>query len=454
MTHVKQDSAFGAALPEVRIPPPGPASRAMAARLGRVESRNVTHLSDRWPVFWEEARGANVRDADGNVYIDLTSAFGVSLLGHGSETLLRALRDETGLVHGMGDVHPPVRKLDLLERLSEVAPWADAQVVLANSGSEAVEAALKTAYLSSGRPGILAFDGGYHGLTLGSLATTPRPHFRSRFSDRLYGGVAFAPFPDPLRDEGEPGQAALAAARGLLERGAPNGDPIGTVLVEPVQGRGGARIAPEGFMAELSTLAAEHGALVVADEIFTGMGRCGALFASSLVGLEPDVICIGKALGAGLPISACIAPRRVMDAWPVSEGEAVHTSTFLGHPMSCGAALGVLDHWKCGAASKRATELGLRLKSGLRTRLAGRSRVADVRGLGLLLGIELVESDGVTPWRGGGADVARRALGEGLLVLPAGDAGNVVELSPPVTLTEAQTSFVVETLATVVEAVA
>lgn len=451
---MKQESAFGTALPDIRVPPPGPASRAMAERLGRVESRNVTHLSDRWPVFWEEARGANVRDADGNVYIDLTSAFGVSLLGHGNEPLLRALRGETGLVHGMGDVHPPVRKLELLERLSEVAPWPDARAVLASTGSEAVEAALKTAYLATERPGILAFDGAYHGLTLGSLATTPRAHFRSPFSDRLYGGVAFAPFPDPLRDPGDPGRVALDAVRRLLERGAPNGDAIGTVVVEPVQARGGARIPPAGFMAELSVLAHEHGALVVADEIFTGMGRCGSLFASSLVGLDPDVICIGKALGAGLPLSACLAPARIMDAWPVSEGEAIHTSTFLGHPMSCGAALAVLDDWRCGEASQRARELGLYLESGLRARLAGRSRVAEVRGLGLLLGIELVEADGITPWRGGGVEVARRALGFGLCVLPAGDAGHVVELTPPVTLTEPQAAFAVEALAAVVETVA
>jgi 4-aminobutyrate aminotransferase-like enzyme len=136
----------------------------MAARLRAVESRNVTHVSDVWPVFWREARGANVRDVDGNVYVDLTGAFGVALLGHRPDVVADAVaRQSDVLVHGMGDVHPPTAKLELLERLARIAPWPDARVVLATSGSEAVEAALKTARLASGRPGILAFEGGYHG---------------------------------------------------------------------------------------------------------------------------------------------------------------------------------------------------------------------------------------------------------------------------------------------------
>jgi 4-aminobutyrate aminotransferase/(S)-3-amino-2-methylpropionate transaminase len=439
----------------------------MARRLSRVESRNVTHVSKGWPIFWEEASGSNVRDVDGNVYVDLTSAFGVALLGHGNAPLLRALREQTGLVHGMGDVHPPAKKLELLERLASVSPWPDTRIVLSGSGSEAVETALKTAQLASGRPGILAFEGGYHGLTLGSLAVTERPHFRRRFQRRAYEGVAFAPYPDPVRDGDGAGERSLHTVRALLDRGAPNGDEIGTLVVEPVQARGGARVPPDGFMEELSRMAAERGVLVVADEIFTGMGRCGALFASPLVGLEPDVMCIGKALGGGLPISACLAPARVMDAWPPSEGEAIHTSTFLGHPLACAAALGVLDEIDRGDVPTRARRLGSVLSEGLRQRLAGLPGVAAVRGLGLLLGIELVEDHGQPvegdrkavegrgdrPRAGAGSVVARRALGEGLIVLPAGDEGNVVELTPPITLTAEQVDFVVDALGRVLDEV-
>jgi len=447
-------ATLGTLLPDIRVAPPGPASRAMSRRLARVESRNVTHLADDWPVFWEEAAGSNVRDVDDNVYIDLTAAFGVSLLGHGNAPLLRALTEQRRLVHGMGDIHPPAPKLELLERLAAVAPWAETRTVLAGSGSEAVEAALKTARLASGRPGILAFQGGYHGLTLGSLAATERAHFRDGFVERLYPGVAFAPFPDPLRDEGEPGAASLSRVREILEGGAPNGDPVGTIVVEPVQARGGCRVPPEGFMAALSELASEHEVLVVADEIFVGMGRCGALFASPLLGLEPDVVCVGKALGGGLAVSACMAPAEVMDAWPVSEGEAIHTSTFLGHPLSCAAAVEVLDELERGDVLAEAHRIGAALLEGLDDRLGGHRAVAEVRGIGLLLGIELVEVDGRTPKAGAGAEVARRALAEGLILLPAGDAGEVVELTPPITLSDEQVTFVIETLGRVVEEVA
>jgi 4-aminobutyrate aminotransferase/(S)-3-amino-2-methylpropionate transaminase len=424
----------------------------MSARLAAVESRNVTYRTDGWPVFWEEACGANVRDADGNVYIDVTGAFGVALLGHGPPAVRRAIEEQTGrLIHGMGDVHPPVAKLLLLERLAALAPWKDARVVLATTGSEAMEAALKTAQLASGRPGILAFEGGYHGLTLGSLAATRRAHFRAPFSERVYAGVAFAPFPDPLRDAAPDGAGALRRVADLLDEGAPNGDAIGTIVIEPVQARGGARVPPPGFMAALSDLARERDVLIVADEIMTGMGRCGAPFASALVGLNPDLICVGKALGGGLPISACLAPRRVMDAWPPSEGEAIHTSTFLGHPLACATAMAVLDALEDDDAYSTVERIGVALVGGLRARLAGISRVAEVRRLGLLVGVELVAPDGRSPATGLAARVAERALGEGVLVLPAGDAGHVVELTPPLTLTTEQVRHVVDVLSQVIQ---
>lgn len=441
-------AALGTRLPSVEAHPPGPASRALAQRLAAVESRNVTHASDDWPVFWEAARGANVRDADGNVYLDLTGAFGVALLGHGHPAVREAVRAQLDtLVHGMGDVHPPAVKVRLLERLQAMAPWAGARTVLSSTGSEAVETALKTAEVATGRPGILAFEGAYHGLTLGSLAVTDRPLFREPFRARLYGGVGFAPFPDPVRDGADASHRSLEVVRALLERGAPNGDPIGAVIVEPVQGRAGARVAPDGFMARLSRLAREAGALVVADEVFTGMGRCGAMLASERVGLNPDLVCLGKALGGGLPISACLGRPEVMDAWPPSRGEAIHTSTFLGHPLACAAALAVLDTIEAEGVAERARVLGGRMVVELRRALSGLDGVVEVRGLGLLVGIELGSGEDDVPLAGAGAAVARAALADGVLVLPAGAQGHVVELTPPVELTDEQVACAVRTVA-------
>lgn len=444
--------ALGHLLPEIRVPPPGPASRALARRLRAVESRNITQVTDGWPVFWDQARGANVQDADGNIYLDLTGAFGVALLGHAHPAVMEAVRAQAErLVHGMGDVHPPSVKVELLERLAALAPWDDARVVLSSTGSEAVETALKTALMVTGRPGILAFEGGYHGLTLGALAATARRRFRDPFAPRLYPGVAFAPFPDPVREGVGASGRSLAQVKEILTVGVAGADgtrqEIGTVVVEPVQGRGGARVAPDGFMARLSELAAGAGALVIADEVMTGVGRCGSLLASTRVGLRPDLVCLGKALGGGLPLSACMGPAAVMDAWPESDGEALHTSTFLGHPLACATASAVLDAVEAEGVVERARRLGSRLVAELRRAVAGIDGVADVRGLGLLMGIELARGPELEPSPGAAARAALAALQEGVLVLPSGDHGNVLELTPPVDLSDAQAALAVQVVA-------
>jgi 4-aminobutyrate aminotransferase-like enzyme len=446
------DRPFGKQLPRIVSTPPGPRSREMAARLSKVESRNITWSSPDWPVFWSEAEGANVRDADGNVFIDLTSAFGVALLGHRSAPLEKALREER-LIHGMGDIHPPVRKLELLERLAELSPWDETRIVLGSTGSEAVEVALKTAALASGRPGVLAFEGSYHGLTLGSLAVTERLHFRSDFERRLYGGVAFAPWPEGARarrrKDVEPNRCsaedALKRIKVFLSGGAPNGDEIGAIIVEPMQARGGARLAPDGFMSALSDLAASFSAVVIADEIFTGLGRCGATLASSRVGLRPDIVCVGKSLGAGLPISACMAPAEIMDTWPDSSGEAVHTSTFLGHPLACSAAVGALEVYESESISDQSERRGVQLLEALKAELGSVAGVREVRGLGLLIGVEFEDARG-GPDAGAGVRIAERVLRDGLIVLPAGEVGEVLEFSPPVVLTDEQMTFAVGTI--------
>lgn len=316
MTH-----AFGERLPDLRVRPPGPKSQQWAARLRRVESRNVTFVSETFPVFWVRARGANVEDADGNIYLDLSGAFGVAAAGHTAEPIVQALHDQAEiLVHGMGDIHPTPLKVELLERLARLAPWRSARGVLASSGSEAIEVALKTALLATGRTGVLAFEGSYHGLTLGALSVTHRDDFRAPFRSRLFEGVRFLPFPGG--PSGAPVHEALTRVREVLA-GRDGGPAVGAVLVEPIQGRGGVRVPPPGFLSQVAELAHTAGALMICDEIFTGLGRTGRMFAFEHEGLSPDVICLGKALGGGMPLSACLAPRRVMDAWPESAGEAL-----------------------------------------------------------------------------------------------------------------------------------
>jgi 4-aminobutyrate aminotransferase/(S)-3-amino-2-methylpropionate transaminase len=192
-------------------------------------------------------------------------------------------------------------------------------------------------------------------------------------------------------------------------------------------------------MSALSRIVAESHAVLIADEVFTGLGRCGAALASERVGLRPDVVCVGKALGGGMPISACLARADVMDAWPASDGEAIHTSTFLGHPVACAAALAALETLENEAVVERSRVLGAQLLKSLRSRVEGAAGVVDVRGLGLLIGIEF-EEDGYA------VRLASAALEMGLLVLPAGDRGQVLELSPPAELSDAQADFALDAL--------
>jgi 4-aminobutyrate aminotransferase-like enzyme len=436
---------FGECLPRVVTRPPGPASLALADRLRETEARTVTWMSPDFPVFWEAARGANVRDCDGNVYLDLNGAFGVALAGHAHPRITARIRDQAGtLVHGMGDIHPPALKAELLDRLAALAPWGAGRTrtFLANSGSEAVEAALKTALLTTGRPGIIAFRGAYHGLTLGALAATDRDHFRAPFQERLYGGVEFVSFPDALEDGAEGGTRALEELESAFRQLESRGQPVGAVVVEPIQGRGGVRIPPEGFLRAVAERTRARGGLVILDEIYTGLGRTGTLFAYEWEGFEPDLLCIGKPLGGGLPLSACLGSDEAMAGWAPSSGEAVHTSTFLGHPLACAAALSFLDVLEDEALVERARNDGARMAQELSDALSGVPGVRGVRGRGMFLGVLL----GGEGWPKGvsAQAVMLRALQRGLIVLPAGPRGEVLELSPPLCLTPAQQQCAVE----------
>jgi 4-aminobutyrate aminotransferase/(S)-3-amino-2-methylpropionate transaminase len=473
---------FGQMLPRLVTAVPGPESRALAARLSAVESRNITQISDAGPIFWAEARGANVRDADGNVYVDLTAGFGVAAAGHANPRVTRALAEQASrLPHALGDVHPSDAKVALLERLAALAPGELGVTILASSGAEAVEAALKTAVLGTGRPGVLAFTGGYHGLTYGALAATWRAEFRQSFEVQLNRGVRFAPYPYVYRwaeqvagvmgrggGKGEGGAwtraegqedadgicaAALEAARRIVEESASSDAPIGAVLVEPVQGRGGIVVPPSGFLAGLRALADEHGLVLIFDEVYTGFGRTGRLFACEHWGVLPDVLVVGKALAGGLPLSAAIGTAAVMEAWPPSSGEAIHTSTFLGNPVACRAALAQLAEIEERGLVARAAALGAWLRERLVGWMDRFASVGEVRGLGLMQGVELVE-DRTT--RRPAAELARRvvegALRRGVLLLGEGPAGNVLAFTPPLVITEAQLEHAVGVLEAELEA--
>jgi 4-aminobutyrate aminotransferase-like enzyme len=397
--------------PEIRAEVPGPRSRALAERLARVESRNVTCLEPGPPIFWQRAAGANVWDVDGNRFVDLGGGFGVANAGHAHPRIVHAVQEQAAeLLHAMGDVHPPAIKVALLEALTARFPGGGAaRAVLGSSGADAVEAALKTAQLATGRAGVVAFEGGYHGLSYGALDTTWRRDFREPFAARLPGCTAFARY----GDLGDVERAAESAP-----------EPVGAVLVEPIQGRGGERVPPDGFLAGLRALCDRRGWLLIADEVYTGFGRTGRWFACEHEGVVPDLLCAAKGLASGMPLSACVGRAEVMDAWPVSRGEALHTQTFLGHPPACAAALACLEVLAEEKWVEHAAETGAAALHFLRERAGHHAGIREIRGRGLMIGIECD-----TPERA--LRAVASALRRGVILLPSGDDGRVLSVTPP-----------------------
>jgi 4-aminobutyrate aminotransferase-like enzyme len=417
--------------------------------LRRFESRNVTFIAPdgSWPIVWERAKGNYVWDCDGRRYLDLTGAFGVTAAGHCNPRVIKAgQRQLAKLAHAMGDVHPHALKAELARELSRITfeRWcgASGKVVFCNSGFEAVEAALKTALLATGKRGVVAFRGAYHGLGYGALNTTHRAHFREPFRSQLGGFGHFVEF--PVAEE----RLEMVGQRigNLLRKGR-----IGAVLVEPVQARGGINVPCPGFLAMLRKLCHEHEALLVLDEIYTGMGRTGKWFACEHEKIWPDLVCLGKALTGGFPLSACVGRAAVMDkAWPASNGEAIHTSTFLGHPVGCAMALAQIAELKEQQLIARAASVGKRLLDMLGDLKAPPGLRLKSRGLGLLAGLEVILDDGasatelVLGW-------IKVLLRQGFILLPEGEDGNVVAFSPPLTIGEKQLTAAVTVLKNLLE---
>ncbi|KAJ1473323.1 acetylornithine transaminase, partial [Baffinella frigidus] len=392
-------AAFGSIAPRLRTVVPGPASIAAVDRLARHECPAITLRRDRRakslgaerqdPIVWRDAQGSNVRDVDGNVFVDMMSGFGVAVLGHRHPAVVAAVRDQQDhLLHAMGDVYPDATRIDLLEQLAAIAPGDLSVSILGLSGADSIDAAVKTAVLSTGRTGVLTFEGSYHGLALGVVALQGyKPEFTEPFAKIAHPDVRRLPYGAPA----DVIRAAMAA------------QDVGLVLVEPFLGRGGIVEPPAGWLQDLAEVTREAGAVLAFDEIACGLGASGELFASERDGVVPDLLCIGKSLGGGFPLSACIGTPAVMAAWAASKGEAIHTQTFLGHPVACAAALAVIEQIRGKEHCDRVRERGEALVKAFGPRAH--------RGRGLIRAVEIkVDAIGAM----------RHLLELGFIVLPAG----------------------------------
>jgi 4-aminobutyrate aminotransferase-like enzyme len=425
-------------------------SEKIIGLLRQFESQNITFIEPdgSWPIVWDRAKGMSVWDADGKQYLDWTAAFGVAAAGHANPRVVRAgQRQMAKLLHAMGDVHPHALKAELARELSRLTfeRWSRStgrslhgKTIFCNSGFEAVEAGLKTALLATGKSGLIAFRGGYHGLGYGALNATHRSHFRAPFRAQLGRFASFVEF--PVR-EAQLAELEQSIARLFMQKS------IGAVLVEPIQGRGGINIPPRQFLPLLRQLCNRFAAVLIVDEIYTGFGRTGKWFASEHSRTVPDLICLGKALTGGFPLSACIGRAELMDsAWPRSTGEAIHTSTYLGHPVGCAMALAQIREIREKNLIKRSAAMGVKLLNALCRLEVPHNLQLFPRGIGLMTGLELRSADG-KPATGDAIQLIKNLLKGGFILLPEGEHSNVVSFTPPLTLSGSQLKRTMEQLA-------
>lgn len=416
---------------------PGPRSLAVAARRDAAGARGAARLTD---VAVVSGNGALVEDADGNRLIDLAGGIGSLAIGHTPDNVVAALKEQAEkLIHMCGIVASYEPQVALLERLVAVAPGSFAKkAVLLNSGAEAIETCVKIARAYTRRQAIVVFEGAYHGRTNLTLGMTSKYGlFKSGFGP-FPSEIYRLPFPNVYRRPAGMSEAAFVEASidALRTAMVAQVDPgaIAAFVIEPVQGEGGFVPVPPAFLKELRDIATANGIVLVADEVQTGMGRTGTLWAVEQYGIEPDLVATAKSLGAGMPIAAVVGRADVMDG-PHPGGLG---GTFSGNPLACAAALATLDVLTDPAFLARAKQVGERLRAVLDDLALTHSSIGDVRGLGPMLAVEFVKDAARTPWPELVLDVTKRALARGVIVIRAGLYSNCLRFLPPLTITDDQ----------------
>jgi 4-aminobutyrate aminotransferase len=390
---------------------------------------------------WSHGVGHRLYDTDGRAYLDFANGIAVTALGHAHPAVTAAIHAQVDRLIGpsgaIGYAEPVVR---LAAMLADILPDPIDTVMFLNSGSEAIDGALKLARRVTGRPGIIAFRGAFHGRTLGATAvTSSNLNYRQGY-EPLLPGVYLAPFPVVYRDfAGDEALATASCLEALDDLFATTIAPasVASIIIEPVQGEGGYQPAPAAFLRGLRERCDRHGILLIADEVQSGYGRTGRTWAFEHAGVVPDVVCIAKAIANGLPLSAIATSRELQERW----GKSAHGSTYGGNPVACAAGIAVLETIRGQRLVENAASRGAELRAGLDRLAAEDERIGDVRGPGLMIGVEMV-SDRAT--RAGDSVLAdalmARAADLGLLILTSGPAHQVIRWVPPLDVTSAEIS--------------
>lgn len=386
----------------------------------------------------ESGEGSYIYAKNGRRYLDFASGIATNNVGHCHPVVVRAAVEQTQrLIHACASVAHYESHVSLAEKLVEITPDGIEMCFFANSGAEATEGAVKLARYVSGRPIIISFIGGFHGRTLGAVSlTSSKAHYRAGYQPLMPSFYA-APYPYcyrcPLGHKRESCAVDCLGYLGyMLDTLTPASD-VAAIIVEPVLGEGGYVVPPLEFFPRLRRICDEHGILLVFDEIQSGFGRTGKMFAVEHFAVKPDIMTLAKGIAGGFPLSAIVASARLMQAWPAG----VHGSTFGGNPVSVAAALASISAIQQEGLLENAVNMGARIMGRLADLRSQHQCIGDVRGLGLMIGIELVKEDG-SPDKDVVARVRERCLENGLIVLSCGTGENVIRLIPPLNVSETE----------------
>ncbi|MDQ3778290.1 MAG: 4-aminobutyrate--2-oxoglutarate transaminase [Actinomycetota bacterium] len=415
---------------ELRTEIPGPRSRELLERKERVVAEPLSIYHE---VVIERGEGATLTDVDGNRFIDFTGGVGCLNVGHSHPRVVEAAQEQLErFSHTDFTIVPYEPYIRLAERLCELVPISNAKAAFFNAGTEAIENAVKFARSHTGRPAVIAFEGGFHGRTLLSLSLTSKTHPYKAGLGPFAPEVYRVPFPNDYR--GPDAAAALdALERALVAHVA--AETVAAIVIEPVQGEGGFVVAPREFVHGVRRICDEHGIVMVVDEVQTGFGRTGKLFAIEHYGVEPDLITVAKSIAMGLPLSGVIGKGEIMDA----PGDSAIGGTYVGNPVAQAAALAVLDVIGEEDLCARATVLGEAMRTQMEAWQDRFTQIGDVRGLGAMLAIELVTDPATKePDADTATAVVEEAARNGLLLLKSGIYSNCIRVLAPLTLSDVE----------------
>jgi 4-aminobutyrate aminotransferase / (S)-3-amino-2-methylpropionate transaminase / 5-aminovalerate transaminase len=431
---------------ELRTEIPGPRSREIVARKERVVAVAKSLVA---PIVIDRGSGCTVTDVDGNTFLDWSGGIGCLNVGHTNPRVSAALHAQVDrFLHTDFTIVPYESYIELAERLVERTPISGPKkAVFFNSGAEAVENAVKIARQATGRQAVIAFDGAFHGRTLMAMSLTSKQHPYKAGMGPFAPEVYRAPFPNPYRWPGsDPAREALDALRRMLTTHVA-AENVAAIVFEPVQGEGGFVVPPAAWVTGLRELTSELGIVLVADEVQSGFGRTGKLFAIEHFGVEPDLVVVAKSIAAGVPMSGVLGRAEIVDAAPDSS----IGGTFVGSPLGCVAGLAVLEELE-GGLLERGVAIGERIRSRFEELQSRFEQIGDVRGLGPMLALELVEDpDSKEPAPALAAAVRETALQAGLILLQAGVHSNCIRVLVSLVATDEQVDEALDIVATAVE---